>query len=244
MDIQRLLDNPSEQLSQCLRKLAPRGWNTNTQFFLIFLAILGLHLWLLPALMRSAGVKEPGDPQGYFTSGPETAEAGESRNSSSSPEASPASTDPAPAEKSEAPGSAEEALVLSDSATVATPVKEAIGAETPESSEPEQEDARPLTAVALASDPAADLLDDSESLDAVDLGENPVKEVAEAAPVVANPVAESSSEDSAKTRSQATPVDRPEPKLSDLVTEAKASKPEPTPGTGEGPRARSFRSLR
>lgn len=237
MDIQRLLDNPGELLSQCLRKLAPRGWNTNTQFFLIFLAIFGLHLWLLPALMRSAGVKEPGDPQGYFTSGPGAAETNDTTSapeaivSAESPDAAPASADAAPEEKSGASELTEEALVLSDSPTVATPVeekdKETGNAEEPTPSSPENPE-EIVSAVNLASDPAADLLEDLPPTSAR----------------TSEPVADASSGQSAKERPQAQPLDRPEPKLSDLVTEAKSSKPEPTPGTGEGPRARSFRSLR
>lgn len=51
----------SEWAQQRLRRWAPEGWNQNTQFLVVFLAILGLHLWLAQVLMRSADTAEPGD---------------------------------------------------------------------------------------------------------------------------------------------------------------------------------------
>ncbi len=105
IDIQRLLDHPAGYLSLALRRLAPRGWNTNTQFFLIFLAVLGAHLVAMPALMRSAGVREPGDPQGYLTSAP----------AHPSEDSSTEAPKPAPSEES---------LKISDAPIISEPLEE------------------------------------------------------------------------------------------------------------------------
>ena len=60
---------PPGARSGWLSRLAPAGWNTNTQFFVIFLGVVVLHLLFAPALMRWAGEPEPGEPRRYLTSG-------------------------------------------------------------------------------------------------------------------------------------------------------------------------------
>lgn len=67
IEIQRRQRRPAS-LSEWLAKLAPKGLNTNTQFFLVFLAVLALHLVLAPVIRRAATHPEPGEPQRYLTS--------------------------------------------------------------------------------------------------------------------------------------------------------------------------------
>lgn len=153
IDIQRLLDHPTAYLSEAWRRLAPRGWNSNTQFFLIFLAVLGVHLVAMPALMRSAGVREPGDPQGYFTSTPDGSPtvASGAAEATSSPKSAPA---------------AAESLKISDAPLIADPLDDEPDPESKpmRSESKETAPSRPPSAPLIAEplkmpiDPAAELL--------------------------------------------------------------------------------------
>lgn len=67
IQIQRRYRRPTS-VKEWFARVAPKGLNTNTQFFLVFLAVLGLHLWLAPAFMSAAADPEPGEPQRYLTS--------------------------------------------------------------------------------------------------------------------------------------------------------------------------------
>lgn len=54
--------------AEWIARLAPRGLNSNAQFVLVFLSVLGLHLALAPVFKRAAATPEPGEPQRYLTS--------------------------------------------------------------------------------------------------------------------------------------------------------------------------------
>jgi hypothetical protein len=91
--------------TRLLKWMAPHGWNANTQFFLVFLGVLGLHLWLAPVVMRSATVAEPGDGQGHLTS--------------------EGSTESAESQKPKPAGFEKNELAPTDPALVAKPLSEA-----------------------------------------------------------------------------------------------------------------------
>lgn len=133
----------SRNLARCLNWLAPQGWNTNTQFFLVFLGVLCLHLWMAPFLMRSAATVDPGEPQGYFTShGGGAADAPKNR----------ATSVPTPPKPS-VPAEMQEPLVLTDpsSKAPATPVAEADPAEDEKIADPDPAVPAPGTTVAETS---------------------------------------------------------------------------------------------
>lgn len=267
MEIQRYLDNPGALVSQCLEKLAPRGWNANTQFFLVFLGILGLHLWLVPILMESAGVEEPGDKLAEI------------------PEASQmAATTSGNGEKSEPPSSGlrarksepVETLVLTDPPLVATPVsskkKDSPKKDSPKKDEatkdavtlaeqrvePSEETEKPKSAVSafggendaveLKSDPAAELLEKAKVETETEKPEPPkddfLDEPAETSIAQASPVAEPVEEEKVEAKEEDPAAS--EPKLSDLVTEAKASSQAQaaSQNSGTSPGLRTFRALR
>lgn len=109
-----------------LKKWAPEGWNTNTQFFLVFLGILGLHLWLAQVLIQSAGTAEPGDGP-IVSTGPVTDDAASPAHTSGGEavadliRATPLEK-PIPEFNPKAPPPPAETLVLTDASLVAKPV--------------------------------------------------------------------------------------------------------------------------
>lgn len=262
MEIQRYLDNPGALVSQCLERLAPRGWNANTQFFLVFLGILGLHLWLVPILMESAGVEEPGDKLAEIPEASQTALTTSGNGEKSEPSSSDRRT-----KKSEPV----ETLVLTDPPLVATPVS-------PKEKDSPKKDEATKNAVALAekgidqsekgekpksavsafggendavelkSDPAAELLEkakvETETEKPEPSKDDFLDEPAETSIAQASPVAEPVEEEKVEAKEENPAAS--EPKLSDLVTEAKASSQAQaaSQNSGTSPGLRTFRSLR
>lgn len=233
MDILRHLDNPGDLFSRVLKKLAPRGWNANTQFFLIFLGILGVHLWALPTLMRSAGMTEPGDLQGYFTSGHQSGQTDVADRGTDEVKTS-AETKPEPAKSEKL---IKETLVLTDPPLVASPIEAETAPETEESAPPAGETREKSEPTEVADQTPAEKVDPIS--DPLENGKEKVE--AEAPPSVAS------------TKPRAQPIEaeekaaevattRREPTLSDLVTEANAIGPPATEENGL-PRIRAFRSL-
>lgn len=144
--LNRCRDVPAWALGR-LKQWAPEGWNTNTQFFLVFLGILGLHLWLAQVIIHSAATAEPGD--GPIEANGVVVEVSNSAGPSDENEhtadlirATPLET-PIPEFDPPPPPPPADTLVLTDSSLVAKPGE----AETPEARE--SVDVENLSPVAL-----------------------------------------------------------------------------------------------
>ncbi|MCB1065061.1 MAG: hypothetical protein KDN20_19365 [Verrucomicrobiae bacterium] len=238
IEIQSRPSDRPEIIDRILHLVAPRGWNANTQFFLVFLAVLAVHLWVAPALMRSAADLEPGDPQGYFSSHGNEAVAPTSETSKNTPDSAESSKASVPKPL----GFEEDKLVLTDSTLVAQPITES----KPEEKIEENPPVLPEPASKVAPAPAV-----TEAPAAA------VKVVADEKKAASSPVVPAV-EASAESLPVAKETEKSQPRLTDLIVEApsaprdqaaaapkKSAKPSSPPAkAASGGGMRQFRELR